>query len=172
MTLGDIETLAHQFAIDHSWLKEKVDKLQHEVQKLKQKHLKGIQCAANQLAVSRAALTTAIEAGPELFVRPRTLVLHGIKVGWQKGRGKLEWDDTQGVVDRIRALLPDQADVLIIIEEKPAKKALELLPAVDLKKLGVRLIESGDEVVIKPADNDVDKLVTALLAEMTKSNPS
>ena len=33
------------------------------------------------------------------------------------------------------------------------------------KKLGYRLVDTDDQIVIKPVDSDVDKIVDALLAE-------
>ena len=35
----------------------------------------------------------------------------------------------------------------------------------DLKKIGVTVIETGDEVFIKPTDSEIDKLINALLKD-------
>jgi hypothetical protein len=58
-----------------------------------------------------------------------------------------------------------QADLLIKTTKKPIKKALEDLDVGALKRIGCRVVETGDEIVIKPADSEVDKIVTALLAD-------
>jgi hypothetical protein len=39
---------------------------------------------------------------------------------------------------------------------------------VALKKLGCTVRDTGDEVVIKPVDGDVDKIVRALLKDATE----
>ena len=51
------------------------------------------------------------------------------------------------------------------VTEKPNKDALADMPAGDLKKLGIELTETGDAVVIKPVDGEVDKICTALLKD-------
>ena len=69
------------------------------------------------------------------------------------------------VVARIEQLFPDQVKTLCHVTVTPVKAALRELSAGDLARLGVRVVDSDDEVVIKPADGDIDKLVAALLAD-------
>jgi hypothetical protein len=69
------------------------------------------------------------------------------------------------VVARIKKHLPEQADVLIKLKETPVKDALAQLSAAELKKLGVTVSEAGDQVVVKPVDSEVDKMVDALMKE-------
>jgi hypothetical protein len=92
-------------------------------------------------------------------------MFHGIKVGYKKGTGKIEWEDADQVVKLIKKHFPDQADVLIISSEKPAKDALAQLTAAELKKLGVLVEESGDVPFIKDTSSEVDKLVAAFLKD-------
>jgi hypothetical protein len=98
-------------------------------------------------------------------VKPRTVILHGIKVGYRKATGKIEFDDAEQVVKLIRKHFPDQFDVLVKVEETPVKKALANLTAAELKKLGIEVSDSGDEVEIRDTASDVDKLVSALLKD-------
>ena len=44
-------------------------------------------------ALSYESLRALIEESPELFEKPRSVVLHGIKLGYQKGKGGIVWDD-------------------------------------------------------------------------------
>ena len=89
--------------------------------------------------------------------------MYGVKVGFEKGKGRIEWDDDDTVVRLIEKHFPEQADILIKTKKKPAKKALAQLSVAELKKLGVTVEETGDQVVIKSTDSEIDKLVTALL---------
>lgn len=111
----------------------------------------------------RAELEALIIAAPELFTEPRTVVAHGIKFGFRKGKGSLEWADDAQVVKLIKKLFPEQAEVLIKTTEKPVKAALQELPAGDLKRIAVTVEETGDVVLIKPVDGEVEKLVKSLL---------
>lgn len=117
------------------------------------------------------ALKAEIEAHPECFDKPRTMSLHGIKFGYAKGKGGLEIADPDRTVKLIRKHLPDQADVLIATKEAPVKDALAQLPADDLKRIGVEVKGTGDCVVIRPADGEIDKLVKALVSEAVEDQP-
>ena len=76
-----------------------------------------------------------------------------------------ERDDKDQVVRLIKKHFPEQADVLIKTVEKPIKGAIQQLPVADLKRIGVTVEETGDVVVIKSTDSEIDKLVSALLEQ-------
>lgn len=137
--------------------------LQSGMEALKADHMPGIRAAVYEAEVCWKALKLQIELHPHLFEKPRTAVAHGIKFGLAKGKGGLNIPDPDKTVLLIRKHLPEQAEVLISVKETPAKEALALLPAADLKRIGVQVVDSGDQVVIKPADGEVDKLVKVLL---------
>ena len=69
------------------------------------------------------------------------------------------------VVARIKKLFPDQAASLINFTEWPSATALAELEAGDLRKLGVTVEESGEQVVVKPVETALEKLVKALLKD-------
>jgi hypothetical protein len=137
--------------------------LQDEMRAAMRRKLPGIQLAVASVAEADANLKDAIDLRPELFVKPRTVVLHGLKLGYKKGKGKIEWDDDDQVVKLIRRHFPEQFDVLCKTAETPIKAALAGLTVAELKKLGITVEETGDVVFIKDSTDDVDKLVKALL---------
>ena len=145
-------------------LAELVRALQHGIDALKADSLPDIRRCIDVSSGAWSALEASVQAHPELFVKPRTLSAHGIVFGMAKGRGGLEIEDEDRTVALIKKHLADQADVLISVRERPVKDALLQLPAADLKRIGVNVRETGDRVVIKPADGDVDKLVKALVS--------
>jgi hypothetical protein len=61
--------------------------------------------------------------------------------------------------------MPDNADALIITKESVSREALKDLPGDKLKRIGVNISGSGDSIIIKPIDGDVDKIVQALLKD-------
>ncbi len=164
-TLNEIVTLTEDFSRMRTALSEKVQTLEDEITAIKRRYLPGIKRAVNAAAEKQAELKGALEEAPELFVKPRTIVIAGIKVGYQKGKGKLLWDDDDTVIRLIKKHFPEQADVLIATVEMPAKKALEQLSVHDLKRIGVVVEEVGDQIVIKSTDSEIDKLVSALLKD-------
>lgn len=168
MNLTDIESRAKKFADARAELAVIVTTMNVAIEEIKRRNMKRLKKAVAEAAEHHDALKACIEDAPDLFERPRTVVLHGIKLGFQKGKGKLEIGDNARVCDLIRKHFPDQADTLIAIEEKPVKDALNNLSTAELKKIGVHVTAAGDQVVIKPADSAVDKLVDALLKSATE----
>jgi hypothetical protein len=164
-TLAEIEKLTREYAHARRVLTERVQELENAINELKRKALPYIRRAAEAASERQAVLKIAIEESPELFVKPRTIILHGIKVGFQKQKGKIEWDDNATVVKLIKKHFPDTWETYVKVTEKPIKSALEQLSVSELKKIGVTANETGDEVVIKSTDSEIDKLVAALLKE-------
>lgn len=162
-TLETIAKHADVHAQARALLAERVTALTDAQAALNRQHLPGVKRALARAAETEANLRALIDANPGSFVKPRTQVFSGIKVGYAKGKGQLTFDDADSVVARIKKHLPDQADVLIRQKETPVKEALAQLAAADLKKIGVTLTEAGDQTVVRPVDSDVDKMVDALL---------
>ncbi len=165
MSLAEIEKKSTLYSSERLVLGARVAALQDAIEKLKREHMPKIKHSVGKCAERHADLKALIEDNPDLFVKPKTHVFAGIKVGYKKGTPTLEWEDDAQVVKLIKKHLPDQADLLIKTKETPAKEALENLGASDLKKLGLTKPESQDQVVIKPTDSAVDKIVKAMLAE-------
>jgi hypothetical protein len=166
--MTDIERRAQALADARTTLATIVTTLNDGIEALKREHLKGLKAAVNKVAEKHDQLKALIEANPALFAKPRTAVFHGIKVGLAKGKGKIDWDDDDAIIKAIKRQLPDQQDVLIITTEKPSKDAMQQLTTQQLRKLGASVTEAGDQVVIKAADQDVDKLVKALIKGATE----
>ena len=166
-TLTDIEARAKLYADARESLSAIVSTLNADIEALKRKAMPDIKRCIGRASTHHDQLRTMIEAAPELFAKPKSRTLAGIKLGFQKGKGKIEWDDPDQVVRLIKKHFPEQADVLITTIEKPAKDALNGLTAAELKKLGISVVEGGEAIFIKQADSAVDKLVDALLKEAT-----
>jgi hypothetical protein len=164
VTLMGIEMAAKQFAAARRDLVELVTELNDEVEAAKRRRMERLKRLVGVAAEKQNALFALVENGSHLFVRPRTTILHGIKVGWQKAKGGLEIDDPERTVALIlKHYEADQAELLLRTTRKPNKEALEELTGAELKKLGIQVTEDGDRVLIKPADSEVDKVVNALL---------
>lgn len=169
MEMKHIEDLTGEYAGARRELASYVESLQAELDAAKRRHLERIREAVSRVAGLHDRLRLALEAAPELFRKPRTRVLHGIKVGYTKQRGQVVIDDEAATVARIRRLLPaEQAELLIRVRESVDKPAVYDLSATDLKRLGIAITADTDAVVIRPTDSEVDKLVNALLAEIER----
>lgn len=164
-TLHNIELLTKTFAAARRELADCVGNLENEISSIKRRYMPAIKRRVEAAANAHAELQAALEVAPELFVKPRSIIIDGVKVGYQKAKGEITWDDPLRVVALIRRHLADQAETLIRVVETPVKTALSQLSVADLKKIGVTVIETGDQVLIKDTASDIDRLVEALLKE-------
>jgi len=164
-TLNEIEVKAKAYSLAREALAGAIDCLQEEIGAAKRRCLPIIKRCVEKAKERRAELAAAIDESAELFVKPRSVIMHGVRVGFQKAKGKIEFDDPDQVVKLVRKHFPEQFDVLVKTVERPVKDALAQLPAADLKRLGITVEETGDVVLIKDTASDVDKLVEALLKD-------
>lgn len=162
-TMNEIEKRARQFAEARDHMAGIVAAINSAIEAIKGEHIKSLRRAVDLASRHHAALHDLVESAPDLFKEPRAVTLHGIKLGWQKGRQRVEWEDIDVVVQRIHKHLPDKAGLLIQTKETPVRDALAGLDPAMLKKLGVTITEGGDAVFIKPSNSEVDKLVATLL---------
>lgn len=168
VTLSQIEGKTRAYAEARDRLRELCAALEAGMKDLRIEHLPGIRKALNRAAEAEAALHALIERAPELFVRPKTVILHGIRVGYMKGKGGIEWDDADRVLALIERHLPDQLDTLCKVVRRPSRDAIAQLDVATLKKIGCRVVDTGEEVFIKAADGALDKMVDALLKAATE----
>lgn len=165
-TMQEIDRLAQDYAAAREALAGTKMALDEEAAAIKRKYIGRIRKLVETGKERGAALSAAIAASPELFIKPRTVILHGVRLGIMKQRGEIGWDDEQKVIKRIREQLPaDQAELLIRVKESVAKAAVYDLTAADLKRLGIRVEGASDVVTIKDAAGDLDKWLDAMLAE-------
>lgn len=162
-SMEDIQTTTKTFADAHAVLVERVTVLNDKLEETKRLYLRGIKTAVEKVVESRSVLIAEIEENQYLFDKPRTQVFHGVKVGLKKQVGSIVIDDSEQTIKLIKKHFPEQVDTLIKTVETISKETLENLPAGDLKKIGVKVTDSTDSVVITPTASDVDKVVKALL---------
>lgn len=167
-TLAEIERLCKAYSLARAALKEKVEALNDEIERLKRQRLPQIRKAVELAAEKQRELTTAVEGSKELFEKPKTQIFHSIEVGFRKGKGQLVWEDEDQLIKLIHKYYPDEWENYIKVVEKPLKTALSQLSVQELKKLGITVIETGDEVVVKATDTEIDRLVNALLKDEIK----
>ena len=164
MTMNEIERLTAEYARRRDDLRETVDAAQKEMDRVKRSHRAALRRRAGAAADVRAVLLAAIEAGKELFAKPRTRLLSGIRVGWFKRPDRIEVEDESAAIAAIRRKLSaEQADQLIQARERLNRRALRELSARDLMRIGVEAVMDVEEPIAKPADSAIDKLVDALL---------
>ncbi len=117
--------------------------------------------------LARKQLIALVEKHPELFTRPKTRVIEGVKVGLRKQKGKTVLPkDTDALVDKIMNLYSDE-EIARLLEHKytPVKKALGELSARELKALGIEVVDATDAPIADIVQGDVESLVNELIKE-------
>lgn len=165
MDMDEIEQRAKMLASARAELGERVGRIREEQESIKRKLLTGVRNALARSRDAYDALHEAVEGAPALFEKPKTRTLHGVRVGFMKQRGKLLWEDDRTLVDALRKVLGDEAESYIRTTEKPIAARLQDLPARDLRRLGVTVTDDTDVVVIKTADDALDKFIDALISD-------
>ena len=171
-SLADIERLAAAYARALADVERRKGELETEIAALKRRHKRGLDSLMNLARATRAELKAAVEAAPELFRRPKTRVLHDIRVGWVKGKGKLCFANPAAVVAAIRRLFPDRAPALVKVTEAPVRAALARLPAADLKRLGISVEDTAEAPVAEATKSDIEKWINARMAGPDEDEPA
>ncbi|TCS38493.1 hypothetical protein EDC30_102232 [Paucimonas lemoignei] len=164
--LKEIERAALAYSIARNALSEQVNALHGEIEQIKRSKLGALRRAVERAAERQTELHDLVSHNRALFDKPKTRILHGVKVGYMKQPGVIEIADEAATLERLKKMFesdPATLQLLIKVTEKPIKDALAELSGDKLRKLGVRITDDSDKVVIKPADSEVDKVVDALL---------
>lgn len=160
--LTRIENRARTYNELHGELSDLISELNDEIDALTCEKMPAIKKLAARVASQHAELEAAIIAAPQLFQKPRTLTLHGIKCGFRKSEGRIEFDDSELVVKKIYQNF-DAPEPYLRIVTQPNKEALATLPRTELKRLGCRIVDTTDVVVIKSVDSDIEKRINVFL---------
>ena len=164
--LDRIGRLCQAYADALSGLTETVEEVREMQRRAIRSNLRRIRSQTAAVSAAKGALEEALEESPELFERPRTREMAGIEVGYRKQPGRFDVPDADATIARIRAKHPKLAASLINVKESLDKAAMRKVDAGTLAQVGVTIVDVDDEVVIRVAGGDVDKLVAALLDDV------
>lgn len=168
-SLDDIRQAADRLAIAHTATTARAalcqDEIKAAIQPIHDRHRGSLDSAADEEAAAHRALMDLLESAPQLFVKPRSISVNGVRAGYRKAEDVLDWGDDAALIKRIRALVPAQADLLIRTEETLVVDALAQLPPGAHQKLGVNRISGADNPFITIGSADVEKLAQALIAD-------
>ncbi|MEM7046971.1 MAG: host-nuclease inhibitor Gam family protein [Pseudomonadota bacterium] len=165
-TLADIDTLAQTYAESHAELVALLAKIDEETRTVYERHAATLMQAATLASGHKDELVAAVDGARDLFAKPKSQTLAGVKVGLRKGIDKLTYDDDTKLIDRIVALFPDQARTLLRQKTEVNKDALKTLPSKDRQRLGVKLVSGADEPFATIAKSDAEKAAAVILEKV------
>ncbi len=162
-TMNDIQQHAHAHAKARTELTAIVTLFNTEIEAVKKRRMEKIKKAVANATETGDALLALVAESEALFKKPKSAVLHGIKLGFKKLPGKITVTDEDQTIKLIRKHLPELADLLIVSTEKPSKDAINKLEVAQLKKIGATVTCDSDVAFISDPSSEVDKIVNALL---------
>ena len=163
----NLERLTQQYVGTQAELAELLASLEAELRTIKRAHLPQIKKAAARAGMRKQALVQYVTDHSEQFQSPRTRTTHGVKIGLQKGRGKLVLANRDFTIQAIERRHPDKVNVLLKTIYKPVLAGLQQLEAKELQALGVEIVQTGDQIVVRHVDSEVEKMVDAYLEDET-----
>lgn len=158
-----IDLLARQYADAQMDLDGLTNKLKVVIDAAVRERWPDLKRATTRAAERYEALYAAVSDAKSAFDKPKTRIMHGIRVGYRKAQDNVLVLDSSNTCALIRKVLPGQEDVLISTTERPVMAALEQLDDEQLKLIGCRRVPGKDEPVARMADTDLDKVVAALM---------
>lgn len=169
-TLTEMDKAAQAYADSRQVLTDLVANLNALQEALARTEMPAIKRALAKAVEKHDVLKTMVEDSPQLFDKPKSVTMHGLKFGYRKGSGKMDFAyEDEKTIELIRKHVADDPDAYIITTEKPDKKALAELDGKQLKAIGAVIEGTGEVAFIKPVDGAVDKIVKALIKEGTEA---
>lgn len=167
--LSDMETAARDFAAKSKVLRNYYEELNGEIETVKAKYLENIKAASSEAGESYQMLLTLINDAADLFKDKKSMTISGVKFGYHKKKRKLEISNEEFTINKIKELYGETADIYINTKLSVSKKALDNIPAGDLKKLGINIIQDTAEPFIKLTNDEVQKLIEAMVKKSVKN---
>lgn len=178
ITLATIEQQTREYAAVRWAMLEAFNALQNKLEAVRKQHESKLKRRVKAMTEAHEALWAQIEAHPELFPEgAKSIAVNGIKVGYQKGKTKLEVINDNRTIEVLRAWIVD-AEMNNALELKQAFESalkityklvdasLKKLPSELHSQLGIAHIPAADSVLVMPQDDDTTKAVDALIKAM------
>lgn len=155
-----METRAKVLAGERRLLAGHLAEANAELAELMAKWAEPLKIGAAAVDDSERKLIDYIEHAPQLFVRPQSVEVDGVRFGIRKGKGRLEYADEAKLIARIeKQLTRGQRGPVLKITKRVLKGPLAKLSADILKRLGVNVRAAGPEAFVSYPKSKLQKRV-------------
>ena len=122
-------------------------------------YIEGLRTKIEAITLLEEQIKQELTANKDLFKKPKTKVIHGLKLGFRKGKGKLIINDEDALIKKLKRDYHDDIGALVKKTETIVKSGIEKLDARELKRLGVTIENASDEVVFSIVEDSIDDLL-------------
>jgi len=166
-TLKPIDRLDHKnqrYSLCRDSLLQEYREMAAQLEAVKALFLPALKALAAKAGEARAELEKEIAAHPELFVKPRTMQLHGIKFGYQAvAETVAPGPNTIALIEK--HLPEEQVELMIEVKKSVVKSTLKDLSPGDRQRLGCVLTPRTDRILIKPTGDALEAVIDKILDE-------
>jgi hypothetical protein len=120
--------------------------------------------AAKKAGEAKQMVITMLDGAESYFVKPRTITVSGVVVGFRKSKGSYEIPNEEYTIAKIEEQLPDKAGMILNVKTAIIKKALDSLTGDELKRIGVTVVSDVDMPVVDATDKELQKLIDKAIA--------
>ena len=152
-----IDSLALEYSQHEMEVAKMIQKWDMKIAKIKKDAHVALALPLRKMQKAKDKLYVAICDSADMFDKPKTIILHNVRIGYIASKTTVCWDDTEKLVAKLKDKYPDKVDVLIKTEEKPIKTSLLMLSAKELKRLPLKVEIGEDQVFIKTTDKDIER---------------
>ncbi|MFW6217433.1 MAG: hypothetical protein ACOC4K_00410 [Verrucomicrobiota bacterium] len=160
-SIDTIDRLTEAYALHREGLADTLREMEAQLQAVRDHFLPDLKSRASATGQAKDRLAAAILDDPDRFVKPRSIQLHGVKVGFQSVPEKVA--PGPNTVELIEKNFPERAEQLIEVKKKPILRALRELTRGERRLAGCQTVEAEDVVLIKPTGDAVEKLVDKII---------
>lgn len=155
-----IEEGARELAAARRTLEQELQRAEVRLSKVRLESVDRLRDAAKAVRTEEAALLMLVERAAPLFKRPQSIEIDGVRVGWRKGKGRLELPPKEDLIKKITDVLTAaQKKSVLKVKTSVLKGPLAKLPGEILKKLGVSVTGAGQEPFVTYPATDTEKLI-------------
>jgi hypothetical protein len=157
--LDEIRQAAETYAAAVKEVRTIQEKIEDEQRKIQREYGSKLIEAAKAAGEAKQLVITVLDGAESYFVKPRTVTVAGVVVGFRKQKGTIEIPNEDYTIAKIHEQMPERAGMLLNIKTTIAKKALDSLTGDELKKIGITVTADTDAPVVDATDKELQKLI-------------
>lgn len=122
-----------------------------------------------EIAAAKVAVVKVVAAGMHLFNKPKSRVVHGIKIGLRKAADVWAWPKDAALVDLIKTGCTPEQQAAYLVTTTVGKK--DAIPVPERERLGIGCTKGADEVVVDEQATGTGAALVDLLAQLPPEAP-
>lgn len=170
VTLARIEREVHALRQRLDAAAETLSAYEARVTPLRDEFAPQIRRHASEIQAVKVDLIKLIAAARELFTKPKSRTIHGIKIGLRKEPDRWAWPADAALVDLIRAHCTAEQQAAYLVTTTVGRK--DAIPAEERSRLGIGCTPGADTVLVDELATGTGAALLALLSQLPADPPA